>query len=250
MSTLHVGRLSTSMRSEVPERLAAALTRLRHALNYASDLCRDPWDFAVEIQGLFEEGLTNNDIRWLLCKEYVEHAGELTLPGDEHRSFRPLGRFTFCDRSCIVLTEKGLEFVVGSAGETTVAISSNGYHGVNGLLEDHPAKPATKLHPAPHWDRQRQELRLGEFLVKRFKVPAPNQELVLATFQEEGWPPRIDDPIPPHPDLDPKRRLHDTINALNRCQLNILIRFQGDGSGQGVRWEPLQLEHIVRSNPE
>jgi hypothetical protein len=47
---------------------------------------------------------------------------------------------------------------------------------------------------------------------------------------------RIDDPLPPQADQDPKRRLHDTINALNRKQRQRVIRFSGDGTGQGVRW--------------
>jgi len=91
----------------------------------------------------------------------------------------------------------------------------------------------------PHWDPVRQELRLGEVVVKQFKVPAANQERVLAAFQEEGWPRRIDDPLPPSPDLDPKRRLHETISSLNRNLLRPWIHFHGDGTGQGIRWRLL-----------
>jgi hypothetical protein len=97
----------------------------------------------------------------------------------------------------------------------------------------------------PQWDKERQELRLGDLVVKQFKVPAPNQELILAAFQEEGWPPRMDDPLPPHPEQDSKRRLHDTITTLNRHQKHRLIRFSGDGSGEGVRWE-LLVGHLDR----
>jgi hypothetical protein len=88
----------------------------------------------------------------------------------------------------------------------------------------------------PKWDRDRQELRLGDVVVKQFKVPAVNQERILAAFEEEGWPVRIDDPLPPATDQDPKARLHDTIVSLNRNQKHPLIRFYGDGTGQGVRW--------------
>jgi hypothetical protein len=63
------------------------------------------------------------------------------------------------------------------------------------------------------------------------------QEAILMAFEEEQWPPRIDDPLPGHPDLLPKRRLHDTIKSLNRNQKNSLIRFMGDGTGEGIRWE-------------
>jgi hypothetical protein len=92
--------------------------------------------------------------------------------------------------------------------------------------------------PAPHWDADLRELRVNGDLVKRFKLPCPNQELVLAAFEEDRWPPRIDDPLPPAPNRDPKRRLHDTINSLNRNQKTPLMRFLGDGTGQGVLWKP------------
>ncbi len=67
-------------------------------------------------------------------------------------------------------------------------------------------------------------------------MPAANQEAILAAFQEEGWCPRIDDPLAPKLNQDSKRRLHDTINSLNRNQKHALIRFLGDGKGEGVRW--------------
>jgi hypothetical protein len=73
--------------------------------------------------------------------------------------------------------------------------------------------------------------------VKRFKWQAANQERILTVFEEEGWPARIDDPLAPSPAIDTKRRLSDTIKCLNRKQANALIRFRGDGTGQGVIWE-------------
>ena len=92
----------------------------------------------------------------------------------------------------------------------------------------------------PHWDHDCRELRFGSYLVKQFKVPAENQELILSAFEEEGWPPHLDDPLPPRPELDSKQRLHDAINRLNRNQKRRLIRFHGDGNGQGLRWELLR----------
>ncbi len=92
----------------------------------------------------------------------------------------------------------------------------------------------------PTWDRDRQELKWGPSLVKQFKLPSINQQTILMAFEEEHWPPRIDDPLPPDDDMDPKRRLNDTIKSLNRNQKNRRIRFLGDGSGRGVRWEPIR----------
>jgi hypothetical protein len=42
--------------------------------------------------------------------------------------------------------------------------------------------------------------------------------------------------LPLHGDLDPKQRLHDTIKALNHCHLLRIIRFSGDGTGEGIVW--------------
>jgi hypothetical protein len=209
-------------------RLRAGLGKLRRAYDYAGEVEHDPWDFAVEIQDLHGEGLDNSDFRWLVCKGYVEHAVEVRGSAEDRRAFRPSYGLRFCKRSCFVLTPSGAEF----ASHTLVPAT-------NGISPGPPltAPPAEALRSRPRWDHNRQELSVGQLVVKRFKVPAPNQEMVLAAFEEEGWPARIDDPIPPQGDIDPRRRLHDTINSLNGCHLHALIRFLGDGSGQGVRWE-------------
>ena len=75
-------------------------------------------------------------------------------------------------------------------------------------------------------------------LVKAFRVPARNQELILEAFEEEGWPEFIHDPLPPEGDQDPHRRLQATIKSLNRRQAKTLIRFRGNGS-ERVFWQAL-----------
>ena len=91
----------------------------------------------------------------------------------------------------------------------------------------------------PQWIPDIRELRLSGNVVKRYKWQAVDQETVLAAFEEDGWPTVIDDPLPPKSELDPKRRLHDTVKALNRNQLKHAIRFRGNGNGEGIRWELL-----------
>jgi hypothetical protein len=98
------------------------------------------------------------------------------------------------------------------------------------------ALPPTPAAQFPHWDLQRRELWMGHVLVKSFRVPAENQEAILTAFQEDGWPSRIDDPLPQAPKIDPKRRLHSTIQCLNRNRKAALLHFHGDGRGIGVRW--------------
>jgi len=114
----------------------------------------------------------------------------------------------------------------------------NGY--ASTVVTDPFAISQSKKLVKPKWDRDRQKLSVENSIVKHFKVPAPNQEVILAVFEEEGWPTSIDDPLSPHPVIDPKQRLHDTINSLNRNQKNRLIHFRGNGSGRGILWELLR----------
>jgi hypothetical protein len=89
----------------------------------------------------------------------------------------------------------------------------------------------------PEWDAAEKVLSFNGVVVKQFLHPAPNQEIVLAAFDEERWPRRIDDPLHPNSEQDSRRRLNDTIKCLNRNQANPVIVFRGDGTGTGVVWQ-------------
>ena len=136
------------------------------------------------------------------------------------------------ERSCFVLTEKGAldarHVCPGKAPERT-------------KLPGNPDgnRPDADGKTVPRWDGRCRELRVQDRVVKQFNVPARNQELILAAFEELGWPPHVDDPLPPLPGVDSKQRLHDTINRLNRNQKHRLLHFRGDGWGQGIRWHLL-----------
>jgi hypothetical protein len=204
---------------------------LTEARDCAQELQRDVWDFAVEVHCLRDAGLSDSSLRWLLCKGYVEHAVETTQARAPHRTFRRAGNLMFCERSCFVLTPRGLDLAdqpgsfpraLGGPGQSTASLP----------------RPAI-WSEIPRWDADCHELRWAAKLVKRFREPALNQELILAAFEEEGWPPHMDDPLPNNSNYDSKQRLHDTIKRLNRHQINRLIQFRGDGSGCGIIWESL-----------
>ncbi len=89
----------------------------------------------------------------------------------------------------------------------------------------------------PHWDAARRRLTYEGLLVKQFRGRPGTQEIILAVFEEEGWPARIDDPLPPKDDMDPKTRVRNTLVRLNRAQRNALLRFEADGVG-GILWFP------------
>ena len=230
----------------LPATVLAGLALLAQARWYAEDLNRDPWDFAVEIPSLRRAGLTVNDLRWLVCKGYVEHAREITVTGAIDRDFQCHGGLKFSRRSAFILTNAGLAAIETAPGDMGAdrTISPERDSNPSGLLtlaQPQP-QPAAEFPLKPTWDRDRHELRVDGQLVKVFKLPSPNQEMVLAAFEEEGWPARIDDPLPPTSDLEPKRRLHDTIKSLNRNQKARLVRFMGDGTGQGIQWALISSE--------
>lgn len=218
----------------VEPRVKAALIGMLEAVEYSRDVEASVWDFAIEVASLRRLQLSRSDMRWMVARGFVDHALEVTLPGDFERSFRKPARLLFSKKTCFVLTSTGEALARSIVDRAEISGP------VTGRVPLEPTflalVPALKA-LTPKWDRDRQELKLGTILVKRFKVPAANQEMILAAFEEEGWPARIDDPLPPHCEQSSKRRLQETIKSLNRNQRTQAIRFLGDGSGQGVRWE-------------
>lgn len=226
--------------------LAGGLELLLRARRYALSSRVDIWQFALSGDELREAGFSTNEFRLLVHGGFVANAMEITLPGDECRTFRPIGPLSQVPGTCYVLLESGEQFADEVLNRTIPV--SNELHAAcangdptNPLISRDALNNGTAREHAsnkiPFWDASRKELRLGDEIIKIFKWPACNQELVLAVFEEEGWPARIDDPLPLADGQNPKRRLHDTIKCLNRSQKQALIHFRGDGTGEGVIWE-------------
>ncbi|MDZ4818929.1 MAG: hypothetical protein SGJ20_08160, partial [Planctomycetota bacterium] len=183
----------------------AALVLLGDAAHYAEEVSRDAWEFAVEIDSLLTAGLTRNDLRWLAYKGFVSHAVETTRPSArKKRTFVRRDTIIFSPRTCFVATAGGLKLAkrhltASSASHSTAPFPAvAGDSRLNGPLA------------VPNWNPTSRTLHFGNVLIKEFKVPAANQELVLSAFEEESWPPHLDDPLPPATGLDTKRRLHHT----------------------------------------
>lgn len=156
----------------------------------------------MDVPTLLMAGLVSVDVLWLTRKGYAAR----TAAGPDQRA----GEYVHLTRAGASAVR---QFLAGAVA------------------------PVWNSAPLPVWDQSRRELRWVERVVKRFRLPAPNQELILTAFQEEGWPPHIDDPLPQVAAVEPKRRLHDTITALNRHRAEPSVRFLGDGTGLGVLWE-------------
>lgn len=247
-----------------------AIAILVRADGYARRHQVDCWEFAVEAAELLAAGLSIVDLRWLVHSGLADHARESTLPGASTRGFSQLSRTAVSRESCFVLTELGRTLLAEPHEaqqrprpesspapqphrHATIPEADTQEH--DATLLPSPAKfvpshsmpeaPPMASSPAPlgakvkpEWDPNLRELRYQDILIKRFRVPAANQELILTAFEEDSWPDWIDDPLPPVSGIDPKRRLQATIKSLNRNQAQPLLRFHGNGCGRIVCWEP------------
>jgi hypothetical protein len=215
--------------AEILQRTAPGLAALLGAFRYAQTSREDVWEFAVEIGTLRAAGVSHGDLRCLICMGYVEHAIEVTTLKSSTRMFRKLHNLALPEDTCLVLTAAGETVALKAAASDFRPVRNNNGNG-NGHADPGDSE-------CPIWDPARRELRVGNLLVKKFVVRAANQEAVLAAFEEEHWPYHIDDPLPQRNGRDPKQRLHDTIIKLHRGQVHRLMRFRGDGTGEGVCWE-------------
>jgi hypothetical protein len=127
--------------------------------------------------------------------------------------------------ACFLVTRSGVMWVTADAHDPTT------FH----LCRGADARPSRDF--IPLWDRDNRTLSFGGQIVRRYGRSSPNQEAVLQAFEEQGWPYRIDDPLPYSAEVAPKPRLHDTIRWLNLKHECRLLRFLGDGTGEAVCWK-------------
>jgi len=207
-------------------RLVRAFPILQDARACALDLQTTLWTFAIGLGSLLDAGLTMSDLNWLHGKGIIVHARELTGPSSKRRTFKHNPTAAFVRRTWFVLTDDGAAY---AARLTEDRISES-----IGALDQAVDLVGGGVSLKPCWDKSRRELRLRSLLIKRFKVPAPNQERVLDAFQEDGWPSRIDDPLPPSGNRPAKQRLRETVACLNRHQSTACLRFESDGNGLGI----------------
>lgn len=222
---------------------------LRHAYTCAQDAGADLWDFALEIATLHAAGLTISCLRWLVAKRFADHGQESSVYGGPHRSFRPGAGYFFEPTTCVVLTPGGAAFVddflktTAASPQPTLPFETASLAGDQTIELENQSPPPHHLNGTttaackPCWNSMRRELSVGETVIKRFRVPAQVQQLILGAFEEEAWPDHIDDPLPGCGDIDPQTRLHDAINRLNGHQTPRLLHFKGNGNGTGVCWE-------------
>lgn len=217
-SSIGLGQVAEFERRKISG-LKVAFETLLDAAQCAQSTQMQRWEYAVPISEMGNLGLSPNDLRWMINKRWLCHGRDLTQLRDCERKLEATEAVIFDDRSCFVLSDDGIVLAASSFSSSFSTVKSAPHSVV------------------PSWKSDRSELWFGEVVVKRFRWAAVNQETILATFEEDGWPARIDDPLPYATAQDPKRRLGDTIKCLNRNQCAPIMRFRGDGTGEGVRWD-------------
>lgn len=209
-----------------------ALRLLRESRGFADRSTGNPWLFALERRLLIVRGSSPNALRWLAKKGFVEHKVEITLPGASRRRFREVALLSFEDRSCFLLTDKGLAFALQIASREEEFLGAS--QGTSGKRE----ATAGSLNVLPLWEPEPRRLWVGDRLLHHYKRPAPYQELLLTAFQEANWLVEIiDDPIPPTPNGDSRKRLENAVRGLNHCQHPRMLEFHVLNDGTAVAWK-------------
>jgi hypothetical protein len=199
--------------------LKSGLFVLWRGFEYARDLNTPTCEFAVDANTLHQAGFSTIDLRWLVASGFIE----VVASSDSNQT-------------SFMLTPVGYDLANEVLSKSTLTGASKPAR--ESLQSDH-AHNLIDGKTIPKWDHERRELRFCGSLIKRFRWAALNQETILAAYEEEGWPIRIDDPLPQKQNQNPKCRLHDTIKCLNRYHENRVIHFSGDGTGEGVLWRLL-----------
>lgn len=164
-------------------------------------------------------------------------------PGDGSNHFDTLDPIAHEDISCVILSfHRRLQLLEAALQRRFCADCPRPVNGPPPTEQERlPGGdgPAFEKRPRPRWDRRSMQLWFGVWLCKSYRRAAPNQWLILDAFEEEGWPPRIDDPIPGcGPDGDPRQRRADAVRFLNRrCEI---LDFFCDGTGEGICWREVE----------
>ncbi len=222
------------------QQMRATLALLEQA-PLARDAECDAWTFAVDVAQLRGYGVPDILLKWMIVRGYVKHrrqVAQILVNGAG-----PLESVEIGEGSVFTLTLEGERLARQVTTATGKSVFLTPFSPGPNVSETGP-----RLHESldrrgqtcvkPQWDVVCKRLWYADQLVKQFKLPSANQETVLMAFEEEGWPQRVDDPLPQQPNQNPHVRLGNTIKALNRNQKHKLLQFRGDGSGEGVLWEP------------
>ena len=170
--------------------IAHGLDQLLQSWELAKEVDRDIWEFALEKASLNDEGVSNSDLRWMICQGLIEHAYEVKEHVGASRQFQTAVELRLEDRSCFVLTSEGHRLAQQIVSKLGGIRGKNGQSAASVVLPRNNDRRieslgGSRFHPVaevstPTWDAARHQLRVGSTIVKEFKLPSPNQETILA----------------------------------------------------------------------
>jgi hypothetical protein len=178
----------------------------------------------ISLSRLRERAIADTILLWMMYQGHVEHL----QPDETFPTCKRVSSLRFTSTSRFALTPCGMDYANGFLAGVLLPDSEGDFAEVwDSLLL------GCLL---PGYDKQNRLLLWGRQVLKSFRQPAENQEIVLCSAEELNWPGWFDDPLPRFEGLNPKIRLHNTIKALNRHQTHGLVHFRGDGTGTRIGW--------------
>src|SRR5262249_18308865 len=147
---------------------------------------------------------------WLMYHDYAEHLRGLGKAPARGASPNLLYSLTITETSGFALTAKGEGFADQFLADVLLPLVESDFQKAWDCLI------LGRL--LPHYDRENRLFLWGRHVLKCFRQCAGNQELILCSAEELGWPTWVDDPLLLQKGKNPKVRLHDTIKDLNRRQ--------------------------------
>ncbi len=180
----------------------------------------------VECERLRQLGVGDDVLLWMLYQGHVHHLERGPQAGEQAE---------WVARPSAVLAE-GSAFAVTPLGEQ---FGEALFVSLFSLAEDwfDQARELVQVGSlTPRYEKKDRLFAWGWHVLKCYRQPSVNQELILSAAEELGWGHWFDDPLP-RSKVNPKERLHDAIKNLNRHQSAHLVRFKGDGTGTRIGWE-------------
>jgi hypothetical protein len=178
------------------------------------------------ISQLYERGVTNDVLLWLLYQGHIQHYLCKPLQGWSNGSMSAAS-LVFEQTSRFFLTDTGVTF--------TRALRR--HDSANGCAVHYLSEHFVLGRFTPRYDAANRLFTWGVHLLKRFRSPSANQEACLIAAERLGWPEWMNDPLPRVTGTNPKARLHDTVKDLNRRQREYLVHMKCDGTGRRWGWE-------------
>lgn len=202
-------------------KVLTTLQRIWQLQQYASQNGYEVTQLAIPYCDFVQWGHDLTQLRVLIVEGILVHLNEVPLSRNGERKVEP--------RDSLAINSQS-SFLLSHTWQSRLGpwFSDKNSHSATSDPAGQKCKPVWNLHL--------RKLTFRDRLIKHFRCPAQNQEAILCAFEEEGWPEHICDPLPPIEACESKQRLHDAIRGLNRSQVNTLLRFGGDGTGEGVVW--------------